>query len=170
MIWYGLFALLISICVWSFVLPYRRVSLGLATLFYVAAVVAAPVLYYDLLSKPKARTDEMFRTDKEVEVLTYHAIKDEGVFMLLELPGVPEPRYYSMPWNEQTMNLLREMQKLSKRKQPVVLQNPWERSLEKDQTTVKQVPPRKLPPKEQGYDDEALIYRNLPVPERNPND
>ena len=88
----ALAALLISITIWSR-RPFRwRISaffigLGLIALLYIAIL--------ELLSRPKPAHMELFYKDVP-EVVLLHASWEEEValYILVEIPGVEEPRLY----------------------------------------------------------------------------
>src|SRR5262249_20100414 len=57
--------------------------------------------YSDMLGRPKSTRLEVFRTDMpDAKVIGSYLREKEGVYLWLQLPGVDEPRYYKLPWNE----------------------------------------------------------------------
>jgi len=106
----GLVAVLASIAVWA---P-RRVRLRAAAVALVAAL--APVGYLalvEILSQPKPMSHEWFKRHVD-RALVLGVSFDEGkaIYLWLELPSAPEPRYYRLPWRpvlaEQLQNYIDE--------------------------------------------------------------
>ena len=95
----ALAVLLISITIWSR-RPFKwRVSaffigVGLVIILYVAIL--------ELLSRPKPAHMELFYKDIP-EVILLHASWEEDValYILVEIPGLDEPRLYVLPWNRE---------------------------------------------------------------------
>lgn len=63
--------------------------------------------YSDMLGRPKSTRLEVFRTDmKRAKVIGSYLKENDGVYLWLQLPGLVEPRYYKLPWNEKTAKAL----------------------------------------------------------------
>jgi hypothetical protein len=105
-------AVLASISIWS---P-RKLWVKASAIGATAALMGmAYVGLTDLLSKPKpVRMEWALRTVQEAQVLGASAREGEGIFLWLEIRGVPEPRSYRMPWDrkaaEQLQTAMREAQ------------------------------------------------------------
>ncbi len=95
----ALAALLVSITIWSR-RPFKwRVSaffigLSLVTILYASIL--------ELLSRPKPAHMELFYKDVP-EVVLLHASWEEEValYILVQIPGVEEPRLYILPWSRE---------------------------------------------------------------------
>jgi hypothetical protein len=86
----------------------RRRRAGLATFF---AVLLAVLFfgYSDMLGRPKSTTLELTRGGaKDVKVLGSYMLEGKGVYLWVQLPNVDEPRYYQLPWDENTAKALQE--------------------------------------------------------------
>ena len=92
-------ALLISITIWS-----RRPFKWRLSAFFIGLCLIT-ILYasiLELLSRPKPAHMELFHKDVP-EVVLLHASWEEEValYILVEIPGVEEPRLYILPWNRE---------------------------------------------------------------------
>lgn len=121
----------------------------------VAAIPAAYVGALDLLSRPKPASHELllYRTSK-AEVKGYHAIAGVGLYLLLYAPEWPEPRYFSYPWNEETRQMIKQLQdawaSAQRHGEPVFMYDPFEPSLETEKPIFDHPPPQlRLPPKQE---------------------
>jgi hypothetical protein len=57
--------------------------------------------YSDMLGRPKSTRLEMFRVSMpDAKVLGSYLKENDGVYLWLQLPGLGEPRYYKLPWDE----------------------------------------------------------------------
>lgn len=86
----------------------RRRRAALATFF---AVLLAVLFfgYSDMLGRPKSTTLEVARGGAEdVKVLGSYVLEGKGVYLWVQLPSVDEPRYYQLPWDENTAKALQE--------------------------------------------------------------
>jgi hypothetical protein len=147
MTFYAAFVLALALMGWLCVRSTSGTSRLVVTGLFVAFCFAAPIAYFDTLARPKAVTDEIMRRDKEVEVLAYHAIPGESLFLVLQLPGLNEPRFYGMPWNENTEKMVQELQDGAEAGQRMKLVNPFESSLESERRAYP-MPPEKSPDKQ----------------------
>ena len=95
-------------------------------------VISGPVVYFDLLSRPKLLTDEMFRDDSEAKVLAFYADYGKALYYWLQLPGVNGPRFYYEEWNEDAHKRAQALTELEQQgeKRPGTLALPFEKSYE----------------------------------------
>src|SRR3977135_9279 len=57
--------------------------------------------YSDMLGRPKSTQLEGFRTSMpDAKVIGSYLKENDGVYLWLQLPGLAEPRYYKLPWDE----------------------------------------------------------------------
>lgn len=97
----------------------------------IGLVVLIPVTYLETLSKPKGTMYEIaFRNLEEAEVLSYVVDYGYGLYMLLKIEGVKEPRYYFEPWNDNTREMAQKLQDMAEQKQKPMIRFPFEPSLE----------------------------------------
>lgn len=93
----------------TFTLP-RALWLKFAALG--AAGVLATTVYYglgDMLGRPKPVSIAWLHAGAaEAQVVASQLDEPRAVYLWLRLPGVPEPRAFSMPWDEQTARELAE--------------------------------------------------------------
>lgn len=147
MIWYAIFAILAAILGGSVVWMTTGFLRILTTLTFLTLLLLAPIVYFDTLSKPKDMNDEWLRGDDKVEIVGQVIRPGEGLYLLIQLPDIREPRYYSLPWNEKTKKLAQTLQDRSNKKMQSFMKYPWERSLEHERNI--DVPPvEKEPPKQ----------------------
>lgn len=117
-------------------------------ILFVGIIAAAPIIYFDTLSRPKLLTDE-WRNDEEVRIVGYSWKEGIAVYYWLELPGVTEPRYYWEPWSDEAKKRVEQMQKGAEANQEMKFSFPFERSLETDKPkTIHPMPPPALPEKQ----------------------
>jgi hypothetical protein len=65
--------------------------------------------YSDMLGRPKSTTLELTRAGAEdVKVLGSYMLEGKGVYLWIQFPSVDEPRYYQLPWDENTAKALQE--------------------------------------------------------------
>jgi hypothetical protein len=86
----------------------RRRRAGLASFF---ALLLAGLFfgYSDMLGRPKSTTLELARAGAEdVKVLGTYMLEGKGVYLWVQFPGVDEPRYYQLPWDEAAAKALQE--------------------------------------------------------------
>jgi hypothetical protein len=86
----------------------RRRRAGIASFF---AMLLAVLFfgYSDMLGRPKSTTLELTRGGaKDVKVLGSYTLEGKGVYLWVQLPNVDEPRYYQLPWDENTAKELQE--------------------------------------------------------------
>ena len=127
-------------------------KLGRAALSGFFAVLLGALFfgYSDMLGRPKATQLEMFRGSmKDARVIGSYMREGEGIFLWLLLPGNPEPRYYKLPWNEQTATALQNAIEQNNQQHGggVVMNLPFEHSLDRDKPKFYPLPQPKLPDK-----------------------
>jgi hypothetical protein len=106
--------------------------------------------YSDMLGRPKSTRLEVFRTKmQDAKVIGSYLKENDGVYLWLQLPGLAEPRYYKLPWDE----------KLAKSLQGAIAENerqhgsgvgmglPFERSWDGEEAKFYALPQPKLPDK-----------------------
>ena len=106
--------------------------------------------YSDMLGRPKATQLEMFRGGmKEARVIGSYMREGEGIFLWLLLPNSAEPRYYKLPWSEKTAAALQDAIEQNKQQHGggVVMNLPFEHSLDRDKPKFYPLPQPKLPDK-----------------------
>lgn len=126
---------------------------------FLVLFISVPFFYFDTLSRPKNLTEEYFRNDKETPVLNYVVKPGVGLYVLLDLKGIKEPRYYKIPWNENTRKIAEELQKGMKQKRQMALGFPFEKSLEKKKPLTTYPLPQFAPPPK---DLPKKIEKNIP--------
>ena len=91
-------AALATIAIWS---PRQFVIKVVAIVFSAAAFFLANISLIDLLGRPKPTEWEWrYRDLKEAVVLSAKIVEGEGIYLWLDWPGLPEPRYYVRSWTE----------------------------------------------------------------------
>jgi hypothetical protein len=135
------------ISIWA---PRRLVIKGMAL---ATATLFLPVAYaslVELLSKPKPVDLEWWQNDTaEAEVVASRLVEEEGIYLWLQLPEIPEPRAYVLPWDrasaEQLQQALREAEQ---RGSGVQMRLPFEPSLDPLEPKFYAMPQPALPPKD----------------------
>jgi hypothetical protein len=106
--------------------------------------------YSDMLGRPKSTRLEVLRSrDKEAKVLGSYMLEGSGIYLWLLLPETGEPRYYVLPWDQQTASALQKAveENAQHHGAGVVMQLPFERSWEKRDPVFHALPQPKLPEK-----------------------
>lgn len=126
----GVAALLASIAIWA---PrdtrIRVLALAVMTLFL-------PVVYVQLtglLAKPKPiEFAWLEKSVEKAEVLSISFDEGKAIYMWLRLDGMIEPRFYKLPWRQQTAEDLEDaMVQASRKRTGLILKDPFsKRSLE----------------------------------------
>ena len=121
------------------------VSIGFATLL--AGLFFG---YSDMLGRPKSTRLELLRQpNSELKVIGSYLVEGKGIYLWLQLPGVGEPRYYVLPWDEKTASDLQKAiaENNSNHGGGVVMELPYERSWEWRDPVFHPAPQPKLPEK-----------------------
>jgi hypothetical protein len=139
--------LVASISIWA---P-RRLWIKLCAL--ATAALFLPVAYValmQLLSMPKPMTYEWWHGQADEATVVGSSLQEEqGIYLWLQLPDVPEPRAYVLPWSrdlaEQLQTALREAKE---RRSGVQMRLPFEPSLDDRKPKFYVMPQPALPPKD----------------------
>ena len=117
--------------------------------------------YSDMLGRPKSTRLEVLRSrDSDAKVLGSYLLEGSGIYLWLQLPGVQEPRYYVLPWDQKTATALQKAveENAAQHGGGIVMQLPFERSWDKREPVFHPLPQPKLPEKG-GAPPPATIYR-----------
>jgi hypothetical protein len=126
---------------------FRRAGISVFFALLIAAIFFG---YSDMLGRPKSTRLEVLRSgDKEAKVLGSYMIEGSGIYLWLLLPETSEPRYYVLPWDEQTASSLQKAVEDNAQRHGggVVMQIPFEHSWEKRDPVFHALPQPKLPDK-----------------------
>jgi hypothetical protein len=117
--------------------------------------------YSDMLGRPKSTRLELFRRDMaDARVIGSVLKENEGVYLWLLLPGVSEPRYYKLPWDEKLAKSLQGAIAENERQHGagVAMGLPFENGLDKEEQKFYPLPQPKLPDKP-GERPPTTIYK-----------
>lgn len=106
--------------------------------------------YSDMLGRPKSARLEVFRTSmQDAKVIGSYLKENDGVYLWLLLPGVDEPRYYKLPWDEKMAKALQDAISENEREHGsgVGMGLPFERSWDREEPKFYALPQPKLPDK-----------------------
>ncbi|MBE53017.1 MAG: hypothetical protein CMJ09_00890 [Pelagibacterales bacterium] len=140
-------AILVSITIWSR-RPYRwRISA-----FFIGAALI--ILFYssilELLSRPKPAHMELFHKNIP-EVILLHASWEEekAIYILVEIPGIEEPRLYVLPWSrDEAEKFEQAMEEGEETNEKVRIGNPFFNADEEDrERLIYTTPTKPLPTK-----------------------
>lgn len=142
----GTAGLLTSIAIWApRKTPIRVLALAAMTLFL-------PIVYVQfvgLLSKPKPASWEWIDRDVDsAQVLSVSFDEGKAIYLWLRLNGTIAPRFYSLPWRQQTAEDLEDaMEQANLSRSGVIVRNPFSRrSLEeRGGISVEIIPPATQP-------------------------
>ena len=138
----GLAVLLISITIWSR-RPFKwRLSAFIIGVAFVTILYASIL---ELLSRPKPAHMELFYKDVP-EVVLLHASWEEDValYILVEIPGVDEPRLYVLPWDrEEAEKFEQAMDEGEDKNEEVRIGNPFFNADEEDRERLIYTTPSK---------------------------
>jgi hypothetical protein len=147
----SLAGILATVALWA---P-RRMWVKLGALGVTA--VFLPAGYFglsEMLSRPKPVGLELTRLNlAEATVLGSRLDEDKAIYLWLGIPGVEEPRAYTLPWDQQ---LARQLQGAKRESEdtgvPVQMRKPFENSMDQREkvfyTAPPPPPPEKAPPDE----------------------
>ncbi|GBD41268.1 hypothetical protein HRbin39_00647 [bacterium HR39] len=104
----------------------------------------------ELAGRPKPVALAWFEgRTREATVLAHLVREGEGIYLWLQLGGVPEPRAYVLPWDRRTAEeLLRAAREAEERRSGLAVRLPFEPSLEDREPRFYPLPQPALPPKE----------------------
>ena len=95
----GLATVLASICIWSPRVVWLKVSALVIALLFLPVTYVSVV---ELLSRPKPIALEWQRPDfSEAKVLAADMREGESIYLWLRMPGIEEPRFYVLPWDQE---------------------------------------------------------------------
>jgi hypothetical protein len=139
--------LVASISIWA---P-RRLGIKLCAL--ATAALFLPASYAaltQLLSMPKPVTFEWWHGQAhEATVLSSNMQEEKGIYLWLQLPDVPEPRAYVLPWNRQMAEQLQAaLRDAEERRSDVQMRLPFEPSLDDREPKFYALPQPTLPSKD----------------------
>lgn len=127
--------------------PKRR---ALVSVFFALLLAGLFFGYSDMLGRPKSTRLEVLRSgEHEAKVLGSYILDGKGIYVWLLLPGTAEPRYYVLPWNEDTAKGLQQAIEENARQHGggIVMQLPFERSWDRREPVFHPLPQPKLPDK-----------------------
>ena len=126
----------------------RRLRVGSA-ISGLSLVVVAFFATTELLSLPKPTRLEILRQGvMDIEIIAARIIKNQGIYLLTQLPDETEPRYYVLPWDQDLADQIRKGMENNKRGLRMTRPFSWDRSWDlRDPPKVYEPPPEKLPPK-----------------------
>src|SRR6476620_9109565 len=106
--------------------------------------------YSDMLGRPKSTRLEVFRTStQDAKIIGSYLKENDGVYLWLQLPGLDEPRYYKLPWDEKVAKALQHA--IAENERPhgsgVGIGQPFERSWDPEDPKFYPLPQAKLPDK-----------------------
>ena len=141
----ALAVLLISITIWS-----RRPFRWRISGFFIGATLISLLFIsiLELLSRPKPAHLELFYKDIP-EVVLVHASWEEEValYILVEIPGVEEPRLYILPWSREDAEQFEQaMQEGEDNNEEVRIGNPFFNTDEEDRERLVYTSPAKPMP------------------------
>ena len=131
-----------------------------ATLLFMPAAYAAMM---QLLSMPKPATFEWWHGQAdEATVLGSSMQEEEGIYLWLQLPDVPEPRAYVLPWSRELAEQLQTAQReAEENRSGVQMRLPFEPSLDDREPKFYALPQPALPPKDFN-DPPPEVYERVP--------
>ena len=140
-------SVLTSISIWA---P-RRVIVRFAA--FGLAVLFVPLSYASfaaLLSKPKPVSLEWMRGNtKEANVLGATMREGEAFYIWLQVPGIDEPRAYTLPWSRDLEQQLQEARrKAEEQGTGLGMRLPFEHSWDKQEPKFYPLPQPAMPPKD----------------------
>lgn len=124
----------------------RLTSIAVAALFVPLGYAALS----DLLSRPKPVDLEWARqATGEATLLGATIAEDKGIYVWLQLADLPEPRAYVLPWDRELAQELQDaMNEAERNGSGVVMNLPFEPSLDPREPRFYALPQPALPPKD----------------------
>lgn len=156
----ALAAILAGIAVWAPRRPLVKVSAVVVSVGFMPLAFAGMA---DLLSKPKpVRLEWAGATMESATVLGAQIKEGQGIFLWLQVQGLPEPRYYKLAWDQKLAeDLHKAMKEAEKTKSGLAMALPFEKSYDKDQPKFYALPQPKLPEKDgDGGTEAPLLYKH----------
>lgn len=140
-------SMLTSISIWA---PRRAVVRASA---FALAVLFVPISYASfasLLSKPKPVSLEWIRANtQEANVLGASVREGEAIYVWLQVPGLDEPRAYTLPWSRDVAQQLQEARRQAEEQGTGLgMRLPFEHSWDKQEPKFYPLPQPALPPKD----------------------
>jgi hypothetical protein len=135
-----------TVAIWA---PRRFVAkafaLGLFALFLPVGLAG----WSDLLSRPKPVSLEWMQAQAEAATVLAGSIREgQGIYVWLQLEGLPEPRAYQLPWNrEQAEQLEEALRDAEAGGTGVQMRLPFEPTLDPEKPKFYAMPQPALPPK-----------------------
>ena len=139
-------ALLAGITVWSRRrLRWRIMSVAVFALFVPIVFLA----FTHLLSRAKPIDLTFFETATEVAMVKgAHFIDGKGIYLWLMVPWADEPRYYIMPWGQETAEELQDaLREAEENQSGVEMLLPFEDPLDRRENMFHALPQPAMPPK-----------------------
>ena len=94
-------ALLLGIFAYLAMPAASRARRGIIVGFFAVILGVLFFGYSDMLGRPKSTRLEVFRASMpDAKILGSYLKENDGVYLWLQLPGLSEPRYYKLPWDE----------------------------------------------------------------------
>jgi hypothetical protein len=140
-------SVLTSISIWA---PRRVIvrasAFGLAVLF----VPISYASFASLLSKPKPVSLEWIQSSaQEASVLGASIREGEAIYVWLQVPGLDEPRAYTLPWSRDMAQQLQDARrKAEEQGTGLVMRLPFEHSWDKQEPKFYPLPQPAMPPKD----------------------
>jgi hypothetical protein len=118
--------------------------------FFAVIIGAVFFGYSDMLGRPKSTRLEVFRTSMpDAKVVGSYLKENDGIYLWLQLPGLDEPRYYKVPWDEKVAKALQSAIAENERQHGsgVGMGLPFERGWDREDPKFYALPQLKLPDK-----------------------
>src|ERR1700730_657900 len=147
--------------------PFVAVPAGIPARRAIIAGLFAVILgalffgYSDMLGRPKSTRLEGFRTSMQyAKVIGSYLKENDGLYLWLQLPGLDEPRYYKLPWDEKVAKALQDAIAENERQHGsgVGMGLPFERGWDREEPKFYAQPQPKLPDKP-GERPPVTVYR-----------
>ncbi len=114
-----------------------------------------------MLGRPKSTRLEVFRKSMpDAKVIGSYLKENDGVYLWLALPGLDEPRYYKLPWDEKVAKALQGAIAENERQHGsgVGMGLPFERGWDQEDPKFYALPQPKLPDKP-GEGPPVTVYK-----------